>query len=132
MGFINSRKERNLTDKLIEKLSVKLTDPNTEVSKLSGGNQQKVSIAKWLSHDNKIMIIDEPTRGIDIGAKVEIYNLLNDLASRGVGIILISSETAELTGLCDRILVMRKGQICGELEKKDFSEEVILRLAIGA
>ena len=132
LGFIKQKKENSLTDKLIGRLSVKLTDPKTEIARLSGGNQQKVSIAKWISRENKILIIDEPTRGIDIGAKVEIYSLLNDLAGRGVGIIMISSETTELMGMCDRIIVMRKGRVCGEFEKKDFSEEGILRLAIGS
>jgi len=132
LGFISSKRESDHAITLIRKLSIKLQDADTEAAKLSGGNQQKVSIAKWLGRNNKVMIIDEPTRGIDIGAKAEIYKLLNELANQGVGIILISSETSELTGICDRILVMRKGQICGELEKKDFSEEDILRLSIGA
>jgi ribose transport system ATP-binding protein len=132
LGFIKQKKENSLTDKLIARLSVKLMDLKTEVGRLSGGNQQKVSIAKWLSRENKILIIDEPTRGIDIGAKVEIYSLLHDLAAKGVGIMMISSETTELMGMCDRIIVMRKGKVCGEFEKKDFSEENILRLAIGA
>ena len=78
------------------------------------------------------MIIDEPTRGVDIGAKVEIYHLINDLSRQGVGIVVISSETSELMGICDRILIMRKGRIVGEINRKDYSEEEILRISIGA
>ena len=105
---------------------------NMTVEELSGGNQQKVAISKWAKLNNRIMIIDEPTRGVDIGAKVEIYNLINELAHLQIGIILISSETSELIGICDRIIVMRKGRVQGELKKEQFSEEEILRLAIGA
>jgi len=131
MGFIKTRKERNYANELIRKLSIKTRDEDSAVEKLSGGNQQKVAFAKWISRHNKVLIIDEPTRGVDIGAKVEIYNLINDLAKEQIGVILISSETAELIGICDRIIVMRNGQVQGELQKKDFSEEDILRLSIG-
>jgi ribose transport system ATP-binding protein len=131
LGFINARKERNFANELIRKLSIKTQDEDSAVEKLSGGNQQKVAIAKWINQQNKVLIIDEPTRGVDIGAKVEIYNLINELSKEQIGVILISSETAELIGICDRIIVMRDGQIQGELQKKDFSEEDILRLSIG-
>ena len=117
---------------MIGKLSIKTVDENTKVSMLSGGNQQKVTLAKWMTGNSRVMIIDEPTRGVDIGAKVEIYNLINELSSQGVAVIIVSSETAELMGICDRILVMRKHRIQGELIKKDFSEENILRLALGS
>jgi ribose transport system ATP-binding protein len=130
-GFIKAKKETNNTVELIRKLTIKTENENQEVGKLSGGNQQKVSLAKWLNRDCKVLIIDEPTRGIDVGAKVEIYNLINELSLMGVAIIVISSETSELMGICDRILVMRKGQIQGELAKKEYSEEDILRLSIG-
>ena len=116
-GFIKQKKERNNTIDLIRKLTIKTENENQEVSKLSGGNQQKVALAKWLNQNCRVMIIDEPTRGVDVGAKVEIYNLINDLSHKGVAIIVISSETSELMGICDRILVMRKGQIQGELTK---------------
>lgn len=132
VGFINARKESNKVLELIRKLSIKVDNENQEVGKLSGGNQQKVSLAKWLNRDCKVLIIDEPTRGVDVGAKVEIYNLINELSRKGVAILVISSETSELMGICDRILVMRKGQIQGELAKRDYSEEGILRLSIGA
>ena len=130
-GFIKAKKERINTIELIRKLTIKTENENQEVGNLSGGNQQKVALAKWLNQNCRVMIIDEPTRGVDVGAKVEIYNLINELSQKGVAIIVISSETSELMGICDRILVMRKGQVQGDLAKKEFSEEDILRLSIG-
>jgi ribose transport system ATP-binding protein len=130
-GFISARKEASYVQDLINKFSIKTQNKDAIVEELSGGNQQKVAISKWAKLKNKVMIIDEPTRGVDIGAKVEIYNLINELAHQQLGIILISSETSELIGICDRIIVMRKGRIQGELLKDQFSEEEILRLAIG-
>jgi ribose transport system ATP-binding protein len=130
-GFIKAKKETSNTIDLIRRLTIKAENENQEVGKLSGGNQLKVAVAKWLNRDCRVMIIDEPTRGVDIGAKVEIYNLINELAKKGVAIIVISSETSELMGICDRIIVMRKGQIHGELKKQEFSEEAILRLSLG-
>jgi ribose transport system ATP-binding protein len=131
-GFINAKKERNTATELIRKLTIKAENENQEVVKLSGGNQQKVALAKWLNRDCKVLMIDEPTRGVDVGAKVEIYNLLHDLSNKGVAILVVSSESSELMGICDRILVMRQGRIQGELTKMDYSEEDILRLSIGA
>jgi ribose transport system ATP-binding protein len=131
-GFIKAKKESNNATELIRKLTIKAENENQEVGKLSGGNQQKVALAKWLNRDFSVMIIDEPTRGVDIGAKVEIYNLINELSHKGVAILVVSSESSELMGICDRILVMRKGQIKGELKKEDYSEEEILRLSMGA
>jgi ribose transport system ATP-binding protein len=131
LGFINAKKENNNIIELIRKLTIRADNEDQEVAKLSGGNQQKVSLAKWLNRDCKILIIDEPTRGVDVGAKVEIYNLINELSKRKVAIIMISSETSELIGICDRIVVMHKGEIRGELAKKEYSEEEILRLSIG-
>ncbi len=130
-GFIKAKKEISNTNDLMSRLSIKAENENQEVSKLSGGNQQKVAVAKWLNRNCRVMIIDEPTRGVDIGAKVEIYNLINELAQKGVAIMVISSETTELIGICDRIIVMRNGQIQGELTKQEFSEEAILRLSLG-
>jgi ribose transport system ATP-binding protein len=131
LGFIKTNKARDEAKELIGKLSIKTPSEKTAVATLSGGNQQKVSLAKWIGRNSKVMIIDEPTRGVDVGAKVEIYKLINELSRQGMAVIVVSSETEELIGICDRILVMRKGQIQGELEKKDFSEENILRLSIG-
>ena len=101
------------------------------VGNLSGGNQQKVAIAKWVNRGSRFLIVDEPTRGVDVGARVEIYSLINELAEKGVAILVISSETTELMGLCDRIMVMKNGSVQGTLLKNEFSEEKILRLAIG-
>jgi ribose transport system ATP-binding protein len=129
-GFIKTKKERENTIELIRKLSIKAEGENQETLKLSGGNQQKVALAKWLNRDCRVLIIDEPTRGIDVGSKVEIYDLIFELSKKGVALIVISSETQELTGICDRILVMRKGKIKSELTRKEFSEEEILRLSI--
>jgi ribose transport system ATP-binding protein len=132
LAFINARKELINTSELINKLTIKATSVNMTVGALSGGNQQKVSLAKWINRDCKVMIIDEPTRGVDVGAKVEIYHLIHAIADWGVAVIIVSSETTELMGICNRILVMRKGQIQGELQREEFSEEAILRLSIGA
>ena len=101
-----------------------------EVRLLSGGNQQKVVLAKWLAVDSEIIIFDEPTRGVDVGAKAEIYKLMCTLAQQGKAIIMISSDMPELIGICDRICVMREGTITGELERKDFSQEAILNYAV--
>ncbi len=132
LGFIKGQKERNESQELVNKLSIKTLNVDVQAATLSGGNQQKVALAKWINRKCRVLIIDEPTRGVDIGAKVEIYHLINDLSRQGSAIIVISSETSELMGICDRILVMRKGRIAGELEKNSFSEEEILRIAIGA
>lgn len=130
-GFINQEKENNNVQSLIEKLNIKTPSSATPVKNLSGGNQQKVALAKWLSIDSKVILIDEPTRGVDVGAKVEIYNLINEVAKKGVGVIVISSDMPEIMGIADRILVMHEGTIYGELSKEKFSEENILRYAIG-
>ena len=101
------------------------------VNKLSGGNQQKVVLAKWFGLNCKVIFMDEPTRGIDIGSKAEIYKLINQLSQKGIGVVVVSSEMMEVIGICDRILVMHEGRISGELNKNEFSEERILRLSIG-
>ena len=102
-----------------------------KVENLSGGNQQKVVLSKWLCADSEILIIDEPTRGIDVGAKVEIYELMNELVEKGMSILMISSEMPELMGVCDRIAIMHEGKITGELERSEFSEERIMAYATG-
>lgn len=132
LGFIKYQKEKVTAEGLMQKLKIKASGCEMLTGKLSGGNQQKVALAKWLNLDCDIMIIDEPTRGVDVGAKMEIYQLINELAARNVASIIVSSETTELMGICDRILVMREGQIQGLLNREDFSEEAILRLSIGA
>jgi len=131
LGFLNVDKEHQNVDKLIEKLSIKTLSSEVEVKSLSGGNQQKVVLAKWLSINSKVIFIDEPTRGVDVGAKVEIYKLINEVAEKGVGVVVISSDMPEIMGVSDRILVMHEGSFYGELSKEEFSEENILRYAIG-
>jgi ribose transport system ATP-binding protein len=132
LGFISESKEGRRVATLIERLHIRTKDENQSVYKLSGGNQQKVALAKWLNRDCRVLIVDEPSRGVDVGAKIEIYNILKDLSDRGVSIILVSSESTELMGICDRIIVMRKGKVQGELDKSNFSEKDILRLSMGA
>jgi ribose transport system ATP-binding protein len=131
LGFINNQKEQENVRGLIDKLNIKTPSSEVDVKNLSGGNQQKVALAKWLSIDSKLIIIDEPTRGVDVGAKIEIYNLINEVAKKGVGVIVISSDMPEIMGIADRILVMHKGSIFGELPKEKFTEENILRYSIG-
>jgi ribose transport system ATP-binding protein len=131
-GFIKNKHEINKVKELVEKLSIKIFSLNDNVSSLSGGNQQKVSLMKWLASNSSVLILDEPTRGVDIGAKVEIYKVINRLAEEGVAIILVSSEMTEIIGMCDRVLVMRQGRVVGEIGREDFSEYGIIKLAMGA
>lgn len=121
----NQKVERKLSASLVEKLQIKLNDMNSPILSLSGGNQQKVMLAKWLMMNPEILIVDEPTRGIDISAKSEIYSILNKLADEGVSILMVSSEMPEIIGMCDRILVMRDGRIVKELKRHEASEEAI-------
>jgi ribose transport system ATP-binding protein len=115
----------------IEKLSIKTASTKIEIKSLSGGNQQKVSIAKWLKASPRLIIIDEPTRGVDVGARAEIYILINKLAKGGLACIIISSEISELVGLCSRVMVMREGRIMGELTEDKVNESEIIKLAAG-
>jgi len=128
--FIRSRQERQIAGDFVEKLNVKTPSLEQLVGKLSGGNQQKVVLARWLAAKPKLLILDEPTRGIDVGAKVEIYRLIDDLANQGLGIMLINSELPEILGLSDRVYVMQSGRITGEVLREDATEDVILELAM--
>lgn len=129
IGVINDRLEAGLAQRLGAMLNLKCGHVSEPVSNLSGGNQQKVAIAKLLSVNPKVIFLDEPTRGVDVGAKSEIHRILRDLASDGMGIVMISSELPELIGVCDRVLVVREGQISGELTGKEMTEENIMYLA---
>jgi ribose transport system ATP-binding protein len=129
-GVLPRQSEATLAGPIGEELRVKAT-PTQAVRVLSGGNQQKVVLGKWLAGDVRIFIFDEPTRGIDVGAKVEIYNLMNRLTARGAGIIMISSELPELLGMSDRILVMHRGRIQAEIDAADATEEGVLTAALG-
>ncbi len=130
-GFIRWAKERATVQKLAQSLRIKMAGQDAPASSLSGGNQQKVVLAKWLHVDGPIIILDEPTRGVDVGAKAEIYTIIHRLASEGRAVIVISSEHQELFALCDRVLVMGEGRLRGELTPEAYSEENLLSLAIG-
>ncbi len=125
------QRERDTAQTYIDKLKIKCAGFLQKTSTLSGGNQQKIVIAKWLLAHSKILIMDEPTRGIDVGAKVEIYQIMNELVKQGVGIIMISSELPEILGMSDRILVMCRGEILGELDRKEANQEKIMYYATG-
>lgn len=129
VGVVNKKKEKKMTVKVVEDLKIKL--PNTEVDagSLSGGNQQKVVIGRWLVRNSRVVIFDEPTRGIDVAAKVEIYNLMNDLKKKGIGVLFVSSEMPEIMGISDRIIVMCDGKITGELNAEDATQDEILQYA---
>jgi ABC-type sugar transport system ATPase subunit len=129
-GWIQRGKERRVADEQIKSLRIKTPSYKQIVSFLSGGNQQKVVIAKWLLMNSDIIIMDEPTRGVDVGAKREIYLLINELKAQGKAIIMISSEMPELIGMCDRMVVMYKGRITGILDKNEITQENIMAKAI--
>jgi ribose transport system ATP-binding protein len=124
--------ERRNAEQQKKNLSIRAPDVDTAAGLLSGGNQQKVVLAKWLSMKPRVIILDEPTRGIDVGSKNDIYALLRTLADSGVAILMISSDMEEVIGVCDRIVVMREGRISGQLERAQFSEHNVLHLAVGA
>ena len=128
-GFVNRKEQRSQAQKMIEELTIRTPSPEQEIRYLSGGNQQKVVIGKWLLADSKVLIMDEPTRGIDVGAKVEIYELMNELSEEGAGILMISSDLPEVLGMSDRILVMAGGRITGELSREEASQEKVMTLA---
>lgn len=129
-GLINKELEERYADEYMEKLKIAAPDTNVEVQYLSGGNQQKVVIAKWLMEESDIIIMDEPTRGIDVGAKTEIYKLMCQLVKNGKSIIMISSEMPEILGMCDRIVVMHEGNQVGELEASEATQEAIMALCL--
>ncbi|MBU3101526.1 MULTISPECIES: sugar ABC transporter ATP-binding protein [Clostridium] len=128
---ISKADEKNVVDEYIKKLAIKTPTQDQLIKNLSGGNQQKVIIAKWLIQSPKVLIIDEPTRGIDVGAKKEIYDVLNQLKAEGKAVIMISSDMSEVLGISDRIVVMHEGEITGELSREEATQESIMKLAIG-
>jgi ABC-type sugar transport system ATPase subunit len=131
LGILNQRLERKLATRYIDELSIKTPSDETSVRTLSGGNQQKVIIARCLASKPKLLILDEPTKGVDIGAKAEIHRLIEALARSGVAVLLISSELPELLALSDRVVVMRQGRVVGELSGLDASKEGVMSLAAG-
>ena len=131
LGMIRKQKVADISMGVLRDLRVKANSISQLVGSLSGGNQQKVMVGKWLSKTPKIIILDEPTRGIDVGAKAEIHQLLRRLANEGIGVIMISSELPEIVGLSDRVLVVHKGHLAGEVEGTDINDEIIMALASG-
>lgn len=129
-GFLRRGVEEQLVTQYFEKMNVKAPSTETRIESLSGGNQQKVLLARWLIADPKVMLLDEPTRGIDVGAKFEIYKLMSSLAAQGRAVLMISSELPELIGMCDRIYVMSAGRMTAELKRDQFSQETILKHAM--
>jgi ribose transport system ATP-binding protein len=128
-GWLDRRKEKELCGEMTEALSIKTPGPWQKARFLSGGNQQKIVIAKWLALSPKVLLLDEPTRGVDIGAKQEIYQLMEKLTRQGMAILFVSSELDEIMGMADRVMVMREGRMTGELAHEEFSEEAIMQLA---
>lgn len=128
-GLLQTSQELAASERLIDDLAIKTPSNQQLVRNLSGGNQQKIVIAKWLFRNTKVLMIDEPTRGIDVGAKYEIYTLLWDLAAQGKAIIMVSSDLPEIMGICHRVIVFSKGKISGEADRADFDQEQILSLA---
>jgi ribose transport system ATP-binding protein len=129
-GFLRSRVERVLAERYIRELNIHTAGLNQKVEFLSGGNQQKVALAKWICSHSRIMIFDEPTRGIDVGSKTEVFRLMSELVERGVGIIMISSELLEVMAIADRIMVMCRGTVSGEFMRGEATQEEILKYAV--
>ncbi|MBR1910757.1 MAG: sugar ABC transporter ATP-binding protein [Treponema sp.] len=125
-GIINKKKENEMVLKAVRDFSIKLASPEANAQNLSGGNQQKVVVAKWLSRNSRVVIFDEPTRGIDVKAKVEIYTIMNHLKKAGIGVVFVSSELPEILGMSDRIIVMCDGRITGELKRENATQKDIL------
>ncbi|WP_280449629.1 sugar ABC transporter ATP-binding protein [Nocardia brasiliensis] len=132
LRFVKAGAERRLAQQYVDSLRVRTPSIEQEVRKLSGGNQQKVVLARWLARKPKVLILDEPTRGVDVGAKAEIYRIIEELAEAGVAVLVISSELPEVLGLADRIVVMQQGRVTGELDRGAASEEAVLALAMAA
>ena len=125
MGVVDENKQRAIVDKFMKRLDIKASSPEQKIRELSGGNQQKVLLARWLCADPKLLILDEPTRGIDVGAKAEIHRLMSELAGAGVAILMISSELPEVLGMSDRVLVMREGRFVAEFDRAHATSETV-------
>ena len=130
-GFISYKEEARVAQEYVKRLHTATPSINQKTMFLSGGNQQKVVLAKWLYSDSDIIIFDEPTRGIDVGARREIYEIINNLVENGKTVVVISSDMEEIMGVSDRILVMYEGTIAGEIQKKDFTQDLITKYAVG-
>ncbi len=129
--LIDLQAETTVVDKYARRLRIKMPTPEIKTRYLSGGTQQKIVLSRWLAVQPRILIFDEPTQGIDIGARLEIYRMLGELASQGIAILIISSEFVEIVGLCDRALVMRDGELVATLQKHEITEQALMRYAMG-
>jgi rhamnose transport system ATP-binding protein len=130
-GFIGSKSEVRLTETWQKKLQIKYASPKAPVESLSGGNQQKTVLAKWLATDPRVLIVDEPTRGIDVATKAEVHRLLSESAAEGLAVLMISSELPEVLGMADRIYVMHEGRLTAEMSRKEATQEKIMVAATG-
>ena len=130
-GLLNRKKAQTISDDAISTLNIRVPHAQVRAGGLSGGNQQKLLISRWVAIGPRILILDEPTRGVDVGAKSEIYRIMNQMARQGVAILMISSELPEVVGMSDRVYVMREGSIAGELNGQDITQENIMTLATG-
>ncbi len=131
LGWLNLRDENKFVHKFSREIGIKAASLENSVSSLSGGNQQKVAIARLLASDCKVLVLDEPTRGVDVGSKIEIFKIINSLVAQNYAVLLISSEMAEVIGMCDRVVVMREGVTVGELQKSELSEQNLIKLSMG-
>lgn len=130
-GVFNHRAEKNYVKEILKSIQTKYGSTEDKASSLSGGNQQKVALAKWIAADCRCIVFDEPTRGVDVGAKTEIYKVMNTLAENGVAVIMISSEMPEIIGMCDRVMIMRNGKISGEVAREELTETSLIKYAMG-
>ncbi len=130
-GWIQHKKEKKFVKEVLGSIQTKYGSTEDNANSLSGGNQQKLSLAKWIAADCKCVVFDEPTRGVDVGAKTEIYKVINTLAEKGIAVIMISSEMPEIIGMCDRVVIMRNGKVSGEVEKNELSENIMIKMAMG-
>jgi inositol transport system ATP-binding protein len=126
--FMDEAAEHAMVEEYRKKLNIRMASPEQSIASLSGGNQQKVTLARWLALGPKVLIVDEPTRGIDIGAKVEVHNLLFELARSGIAVIAVSSELPEVLAISDRIVTMREGRVTGEIKSEDANEEILMSM----
>jgi ribose transport system ATP-binding protein len=132
LRFVRRSREKAMGQQMVDRLRVRTPGLGQAVGLLSGGNQQKVVLGKWLARGPRVLILDEPTRGVDVGARGEIYAIIDQLAATGVGIWMISSDMEEVLGMSDRIIVLHEGRLAGQLQREEFNEEAVMRLATGA
>jgi L-arabinose transport system ATP-binding protein len=129
-GLIHPRQERRNAESFQQRLNIRTPSLGQPIGKLSGGNQQKAILARWLSEDIQVLLMDEPTRGIDVGTKNEIYSIMYELAERGIAVIVVSSDLPEILGVSDRVMVMREGRIVASVDRADASQDLLLRHAL--